>query len=69
MRVPHNEEYKDAVNSSIRRCTAVMLDEKGLIYRRDYQIGGKRFIVHSIFNLNSKPAEDGIKRLIQTAKN
>ena len=37
-----------------------------MTFQRSYQVGGKRFVVRSIFDMGSKSIEDGIKRLIQT---
>ena len=65
-RVPHNEEYDAALSEQIRRHTYTTLVKGELTFQRSYQVGGKRFVVRSIFDMGSKSIEDGIKRLIQT---
>ena len=66
VRVPHGEEYNEEISTRIRRQTYATLIDDELTFQRSYQVGGKRFVVHSIFGIGSKSVEDGIKRLIQT---
>ena len=65
MRIPHGEEYSTAVDTNIRRHTICELNDKEISLQRSYSIGGRQFIVNSIFDKTvKKTAADGIKRLI-----
>ena len=65
MRIPHGEEYSKAVDTNIRRYTICELNDKEISLQRSYTIGGRQFIVNSIFDRTvKKTATDGVIRLI-----
>ena len=65
MRVPHGEEYSTTVDTNIRRHTICELNDKEISLQRSYTIGGRQFIVNSIFDRTvKKTAADGVIRLI-----
>ena len=65
MRIPHGEEYSTAVDTDIRRHTICELNDKEISLQRSYTIGGRQFIVKSIFDKTmKKAATDGVIRLI-----
>ena len=65
MRVPHEEEYSTAVDTNIRRYTICEFNDKEISLQRSYTIGGRQFIVNSVFDKTvKKTAADGVIRLI-----
>ena len=65
MRIPHGEEYSTAVDTNIRRYTICELNDKEISLQRNYTIGGRQFIVNSVFDKTvKKTAADGVIRLI-----
>ena len=65
MRIPHGEEYSTAVDTDIRRHTICELNDKEMSLQRTYTIGGRQFIVNSVFDKTvKKTAADGVIRLI-----
>ena len=65
MRVPRGEEYSTAVDTDIHRHTICELNDKEMSLQRTYTMGGKQFIVNSVFDKTvKKTAADGVIRLI-----
>ena len=65
MRVPHGEEYSTTVDIDIRRHTICELNDNEMSLQRTYTIGGRQFIVNSVFDKTvKKTAADGVIRLI-----
>ena len=67
MRVPSGSAYDRQIELSIRRRTEYKTDGNTVSAHRDYVIGGKKYIVRSVFDITeSKKFEDGIRHLIDT---
>ncbi len=67
MRVPSGNAYDRQIEIGIRRRSEYKADGNTVSAHRDYVIGGKKYIVRSIFaTAGEKGFEDGIRHLIDT---
>lgn len=65
IRIPHGEIYKKEIDTAVRRRTVQEITQENLSLRRSYDVGGKRFLVRSVFNTTEKKTPtDMIRRLI-----
>ena len=63
-RIPSGD-YQDSVEKHLLRLSAVEVRENEVTFRRQYNIGGMRYTVRSIFPMSDRPtAEDHLKRLM-----
>lgn len=64
-RTPSGKEYDSAVEKSILRRQCFEYENGTLSVGSQYTIGGRVYKVRSIFDTeNSKPSEEGLKRLM-----
>lgn len=64
-RTPVGKEYDSAIEKGIRRRQRFEYDNGTLSVGSQYTIGGRVYKVRSIFDAeNSKPSEEGLKRLM-----
>ena len=64
-RTPSGKEYDSAIERSIRRRQQFEYENGTLSVGSQYTIGGRKYKVRSIFDAeNSKPSEEGLKRLM-----
>ena len=65
IRIINQPDYQSSVAAAINRRTNFKIENGQLITQHRYTIGKKKYIVNSIFDLNSKhTVVDGVKRLI-----
>ena len=64
-RIPSGNEYEKDVATSIRRRQTNHLNEKTLTSTTEYVIGGMKYKVNSIFDIETKDIEEALKRLME----
>ena len=65
-RIPSGNDYEKDVATSIRRRQSHELKDKTLTSSTEYLIGGMRYKVNSIFDIDSiKDSEEALKRLME----
>lgn len=63
-RIPSGD-YQDSVEKHLLRLSAVEVKETEVTFRRQYNVGGMRYTVHSVFPISDQPtADDHLKRLM-----
>lgn len=63
-RIPSGD-CQDSVEKHLLRLSAVELKENEVTFRRQYNVGGMHYTVHSVFPMSDRPtAEDHLKRLM-----
>ena len=64
-RIPSGNEYEKDVATSIRRRQTNHLKEKTLTSTTEYVIGGMKYKVNSIFDIDTKDSDEALKRLME----
>ena len=64
-RIPSGNDYEKDVATSIRRRQTNHLNEKTLTSTTEYVIGGMRYKVNSIFDIDTKDSDEALKRLME----
>lgn len=58
-------DYQDSVEKHLLRLSAVEVKETEVTFRRQYNVGGMRYTVRSVFPMSDRPtAENHLKRLM-----
>ena len=64
-RITSGNEYEKDIATSIRRRQTNHLNEKTLTSTTEYVIGGMKYKVNSIFDIETKDIEEALKRLME----
>ena len=64
-RIPSGNEYEKDVATSIRRRQRYELKDMTLTSTTEYVIGGMKYKVNSIFDIETKDSEEALKRLME----
>ena len=64
-RIPSGNEYGKDIATSIRRRQTNHLNEKTLTSTTEYVIGGMKYKVNSIFDMDTKDSNEALKRLME----
>ena len=64
-RIPSGNEYEKDVATSIRRRQLYELKDMTLTSTTEYVIGGMKYKVNSIFDIDTKDSEEALKRLME----
>ena len=64
-RIPSGNDYEKDVATSIRRRQTNHLNEKTLTSTTEYVIGGMKYKVNSIFDIDTKDSDEALKRLME----
>ena len=57
-------DYDYSEQLAINRRTHISANEKQIISKRTYTIGGKKYLVNSFYDTDSQSVDNGIKRLL-----
>ena len=64
-RIPSGNEYEKDVATSIRRRQLYELKDMTLTSTTEYVIGGMKYKVNSIFDIDAKDSDEALKRLME----
>ncbi len=64
-RIPFGNEYEKDVATSIRRRQLYELKDMTLTSTTEYVIGGMKYKVNSIFDIDTKDSDEALKRLME----
>lgn len=64
-RIPSGNDYEKDVATSIRRRQTNHLKDMTLTSSTEYVIGGMKYKVNSIFDIETKDSEEALKRLME----
>ena len=64
-RIPSGNDYEKDVATSIRRRQLYELKDMTLTSSTEYVIGGMKYKVNSIFDIDTKDSEEALKRLME----
>lgn len=64
-RIPSGNDYEKDVATSIRRRQLYELKDMTLTSTTEYVIGGMKYKVNSIFDIDTKNSEEALKRLME----
>ena len=64
-RIPSGNEYEKDVATSIRRRQLYELKDMTLTSTTEYVIGGMKYKVNSIFDMETKDSDEALKRLME----
>lgn len=64
-RIPSGNEYEKNVATSIRRRQLYELKDMTLTSTTEYVIGGMKYKVNSIFDIDTKDSDEALKRLME----
>ncbi len=64
-RIPSGNEYEKDVATSIRRRQTNHLKDMTLTSTTEYVIGGMKYKVNSIFDMDAKDSDEALKRLME----
>ena len=64
-RIPSGNEYEKDVATSIRRRQLYELKDMTLTSTTEYIIGGMKYKVNSIFDIDTKDSDEALKRLME----
>ena len=64
-RIPSGNDYEKDVATSIRRRQLYELKDMTLTSTTEYVIGGMKYKVNSIFDIDTKDSDEALKRLIE----
>ena len=64
-RIPSGNEYEKDVATSIRRRQLYELKDMTLTSTTEYMIGGMKYKVNSIFDIDTKDSDEALKRLME----
>ena len=64
-RIPSGNEYEKGVATSIRRRQLYELKDMTLTSTTEYVIGGMKYKVNSIFDMDTKDSGEALKRLME----
>ena len=64
-RIPSGNEYEKNVATSIRRRQLYELKDMTLTSTTEYVIGGMKYKVNSIFDMDTKDSNEALKRLME----
>ena len=64
-RIPSGNDYEKDVAISIRRRQLYELKDMTLTSATEYVIGGMKYKVNSIFDIDTKDSEEALKRLME----
>ena len=64
-RIPSGNEYEKDVATSIRRRQLYELKDMTLTSTTEYVIGGMKYKVNSIFDIDTKDSDEALKRLME----
>ena len=64
-RTPSGNDYEKDVATSIRRRQLYELKDMTLTSTTEYVIGGMKYKVNSIFDIDTKDSEEALKRLME----
>ena len=64
-RIPSGNDYEKDVATSIRRRQLYELKDMTLTSTTEYMIGGMKYKVNSIFDIDTKDSEEALKRLME----
>ena len=64
-RIPSGNEYEKDIATSIRRRQLYELKDMTLTSTTEYVIGGMKYKVNSIFDIDTKDSDEALKRLME----
>ena len=64
-RIPFGNDYEKDVTTSIRRRQLYELKDMTLTSTTEYVIGGMKYKVNSIFDIDTKDSDEALKRLME----
>ena len=64
-RIPSGNDYEKDVATSIRRRQLYELKDMILTSTTEYVIGGMKYKVYSVFDIETKDSEEALKRLME----
>ena len=64
-RIPSGNEYEKDVATSIRRRQLYELKDMTLTSTTEYVIGGMKYKVNSIFDIDTKDSDEALKQLME----
>ena len=64
-RIPSGNEYEKDIATSIRRGQLYELKDMTLTSTTEYVIGGMKYKVNSIFDMDTKDSNEALKRLME----
>ena len=64
-RIPSGNEYEKDVATSIRRRQLYELKDMTLTSTTEYVIGGMKYKVNSVFDMDTKDSNEALKRLME----